>query len=330
MRTNLLLKAQVLCFSLLAVLFCSSLLRAQNPAPANSSSPAPAASGSAALQDLRIAAGDVMHVLVFDTPELEQHARVDDTGSVKLQLIGLLHVGGLTSAEAATAIQSRLIEGGFMVRPEVSVQVEKYEAENVTVIGQARLHVTVIGQARLPGVYSLPTPSTVLEVLALAGGLADAGDRHILIERHGTGQTIPYYYSNESGLAIANQVMVYPGDTVIVPKVSLVYALGDVAHPGGYLMQNNESAQTVLQLVAQAGGTNHTAVPSHARLIRKTAQGFDDIPLSLSDMQKGRKPDMALQKDDIIYVPFSYLRNLFVQASGIFASATSAIIYASR
>jgi polysaccharide export outer membrane protein len=106
-----------------------------------------------------------------------------------------------------------------------------------------------------------------------------------------------------------------------------VYALGDVRSPGGYTMTNNEGKISVLELVARAGGTNHTAVPSHARLIRKSDAGYVELSLPLSAMQKGKHADLDLQADDIVYVPFSYLRNFATDASGLVASASSAAIY---
>lgn len=76
--------------------------------------------------------------------------------------------------------------------------------------------------------------------------------------------------------------------------------LGDVARPGGYTMTNNEAQITVLQLVARAGGTNYSAVPSHAKLIHQNEKTYMKEPLPLSAMQKGKRADVPLQADDII------------------------------
>jgi polysaccharide export outer membrane protein len=93
-------------------------------------------------------------------------------------------------------------------------------------------------------------------------------------------------------------------------------------------MTNNEGKISVLELVARAGGTNNSAVPSHTRLIRKEGDKYIEIALPLSAMQKGNRTDMPLQPDDIVYVPFSYLRNFAtMSAGGVAASATSAAIY---
>jgi polysaccharide export outer membrane protein len=94
-------------------------------------------------------------------------------------------------------------------------------------------------------------------------------------------------------------------------------------------MQNNHSHLTVLQAVALAGGTAPSAVPSHARLIRKAPEGgFQEIALNFSAMQKGKLPDLVLEPDDVIYMPFSYLRNIASTSSGIVASAAGAAVYA--
>jgi polysaccharide biosynthesis/export protein len=93
-------------------------------------------------------------------------------------------------------------------------------------------------------------------------------------------------------------------------------------------MQNTHSQLTVIEAVALAGGTPPSAVPSHAKLIRRQAQGgYQEIPINFSDMQKGKKPDMQLEPDDIVYIPFSYLKNIASTSSGIVASAASAAIY---
>lgn len=270
-----------------------------------------------AQESLLINPGDTLHVQVLDTPDLEEHARVTDGGELPLILGGNVKVAGLTPEQAAHAIEKVLMDGDYVLHPRVLVTIEESATEKVS----------VLGEVKVPGAYAINTPRSVLEVLTLAGGINDLADRKILIERHGTGEKVPYFLSNQPGVAIDTSVKVYPGDTVLVPKAGIVYVLGDVAHAGGYTMTNNDAQLSVLQLVARAGGTNHSAVPSHAKLIRKTDNGYVEMPLPLSAMQKGNRADLQLQPDDIVYVPFSYLRNFGLQASGLAASAASAAVY---
>ncbi len=271
-------------------------------------------------ESLLIGAGDQLHVQVLETPDLEQHPRVTDAGDLPLMLVGNVRVAGLTPAEAAAKIQQSLIAGNFLKHPQVTVTVEQYATQNVA----------VLGQVKLPGAFPITAPRSVFDMIALAGGLSDTADRNITIERNSDpAKKVNFFFSNNASDAIDNTVVVYPGDKVIVPKAGLVYVLGDVKIPGGYVMNNNTSQLTVLQVVAAAGGTNHSAVPSHARLIHKDGPtGYSDKPLPLSAMQKGKQSDVLLHPGDIVYVPFSYLRNLVVESSGVVAAAASASIYA--
>jgi polysaccharide export outer membrane protein len=268
-------------------------------------------------ETLLIGPGDLLHVQVFDTPELDQHARVTDAGELPLILGGNVKVSALAPEQAARAIEKVLVDHHFLLHPRVLVSVDEYATQKVS----------VLGEVKSPGAYAINTPRSVLEVLSLAGGLTETADRKILIERRGSPDKIPYFVSNKPDAAFDSAVQIHPGDTVFVAKAGIVYVLGDVGRPGGYVMNDNAAQLSVLQLVARAGGTNHSAVPSHAKLIRKNDQGYSEIALPLSDMQKGNRADMPLLADDIVYVPFSYMRNLAMNAGGIAASLGAAAIY---
>jgi polysaccharide export outer membrane protein len=264
-----------------------------------------------------IGPGDQLNIQVFDTPELSQIVRVTDQGNLPLLFGGSVHVSSLTPAEAATAIERALVQGKIMNNPHVAVTIMKFATQNVT----------VFGQVMRPGEYAIDTPRTVLDVLTLAGGLSDLADRHVVVEH--SGQRSSYFVSNTPDKALTDDPMVYPGDLLVVPKAGIVYVLGDVGRPGGFPMTNNDSGLTALQAVALAGTTAPSAVPSHARLIRRMKNGgFQEIPLPLGAMQKGKRPDVALQDSDIIYIPFSYLRNAALGLTSLAAAAESATIYA--
>jgi polysaccharide export outer membrane protein len=275
---------------------------------------------AAAPETLLISPGDLLHLQVADTPEMEEHARVTDTGEIPVLGIGNVKVGGLTPGDAAITVHDELISAHYLNHPQVSIVVEQYATQNVS----------VIGEVRGSGVYPITTPRPVLDVLALAGGLNPDADRHILIERQGDKERpVPYYVSNNGQQAIASQIMVNPGDTVVVPKAGIVYILGDVNRPGGYVMSNNESELSLLQGLALAGGVTKSAKQGHARLIRKHPDGsYTDQNFSVGNMQQGKLPDMALLPGDILYIPFSYARNIATSgASGIIASTASASLY---
>lgn len=269
-------------------------------------------------ESLLIGPGDEVRVQVFDTPEMDSSARVDDHGDLPLIMGGTVHVAGLSPAQAATAIEQGLVHRRLMNAPRVLVTVEHYATANVTVFGQV-VH---------PAAYEISTARPLTDVLSLAGGFTDLADRHVTIHHHDGSPMETVFVSNDPANDAGEKALVLPGDTVTVPKEGLVYVLGDVNRAGGFPMSNNDSGMTVLQAVAKAGGTSHTAVPSHAMLIREV-NGDDHkrIPIQLSAMQKGKRPDMQLQPNDIIYVPFSYTKNAVLGITSIIGSAAGAAIY---
>lgn len=288
-----------------------------------------------AQETLLIGPGDLVHVIFFDAGELNQTSRVTDAGEFPLIMGGNIKIAGLTPEQAASKISAFMLSAHYLVNPRVNVAVDAYATQAVS----------VLGAVRTPGAYPIVTARSISEVLALAGGLTPDADRTVVVQRRVTGELLTFYTANSPTTTpdssapgikrvgatqlLSRDVMVYPGDTVRVAHAELVYVLGDVGKPGGFPIVNNDAPLTVLQLVAFAGATNKTASPARARLIRKLPDGkYEDIHLPLSAMQKGKEADRPLQAGDIIYVPFSYVKNALLGIGGLVNSASSATIYA--
>ena len=269
-------------------------------------------------ESLLIGPGDLIQVDVMDTPEMEQQVRVTDDGTVPLAYVGSIHVAGQTPATAANVIERALMEKKVMRTPEVTVRVQEYATQDVS----------ILGQVHTPGTYSITTPQTILKMLALAGGLNEWADRHVTVKRHNSAEQLSYYVSNDSTQALSDVVMVYPGDTVLVSRAPMVYIMGDVNRPGGYAIVTNDARLSVMQAIAMAGSANKTSERSRVRLLRTTAQGQVELPVHLDAIEKGKQPDMFLQPDDILYVPFSWMKNVAMSSSSIGASTAGAAIYA--
>jgi polysaccharide export outer membrane protein len=298
---------------------------AQQPSPSPLPT-APAATPTPPPESLLIGPGDLLRITVLRESELDQRVRVLDSGEITLALVGNLPMQGLTPAQAAARIADRYRAGNFLLHPEVSVFVEEYATETVT----------ILGQVAHPGTVHLSAPRSLIDVLSLAGGLTESADRHIVIERksadaqRGAGtERIRAFLPNRADDALNANVLVRPGDTVIVPKAGIVYVLGDVAHPGGYVMQN-DSQLTVLRAIALAAGASKTASEKRVRLVRNVDGLTNSLDLPLRDMERGREPDVPLQAGDILYVPFSMARNLSMGLANITAAASSALIYATH
>jgi polysaccharide export outer membrane protein len=268
-------------------------------------------------ESLRIEPGDLIHVTVLREPELDQRVRVRDSGEISLPMIGAIQIRGLNSAAAAIAIAQRYRDGQFLKRPDVSVFVDEYGTQQVA----------ILGQVTKPGSFALAAPRSLIDVLAMAGGLTEVADRHITVERADRSQAAEIFLSNNSDDAMEANAMIYPGDRILVPRAGVIYVLGDVGRAGGYIMQN-ESRMTVLQAIAMASGANRTASAAHVHLVRNRDGAFEEQEISLKEMERGEIPDMLLQPNDVLYVPFSFGRHIIMGSSSIVASASSALIYA--
>jgi len=270
-------------------------------------------------ESLRVAPGDLLHVVVLRESDLERRVRVRDSGAISLPLIGDVQIAGMSTSEAAAQIAQKYLDAQILKHPDVSVFVEEYATQQVA----------VLGQVVKPGSFSLAAPRSLIDVLAMAGGLTDIADRHIAIERADGAKTAEVFLSNGAEDALDANVQIYPGDRILVPRAGIIYVLGDVGRPGGYVMQN-ESRMTVLQAIAMAAGANRTASESHVRLVRNKNGEIEEHEIPLKDIERGIIPDLLLQPNDVLYVPFNFGKHIVMGSSSIVASASSALIYAGR
>jgi len=266
---------------------------------------------------VRVGPGDLLEVKVFDVDELTQDVRVSDKGDAVLIFLGPLHLAGLTTAEAQTLVESRLRDGNYVREPQVSILIEEYGTQGVS----------VVGQVAKPGVYPVLGPRMLLDVISLAEGLTPLAAHEATIKRRDGTEVFTAILSDNPGELLATNVEIWPGDTVIVPKAGIVYVIGDVGKPGGFVMENNGRA-SLLQTVALAAGVNRTAALSKTRVIRKTPTGFEDMPVNLKRILNGKSADIPLQREDIVYVPPSTARSLLFHTPQVLeAAASSAMVY---
>jgi polysaccharide export outer membrane protein len=109
----------------------------------------------------------------------------------------------------------------------------------------------------------------------------------------------------ESGDA-TNNIVLQAGDIVTVPHAGIVYILGAVARPGGFVLANDRTQMTTLKILALSGGLNPTAKRDHAFIIRRDNQGQQhQVPVDLKKVMDFTTEDVQLQPSDILYVPNS-------------------------
>ena len=285
------------------------------PAPA-AGAPAPAAPSDQASVGLKIGPGDMVDISVYNVPELTQHVRVSAAGDAYLALIGYVHLDSLTADQAQALIEQKLVEGSYLKNPHVTVFVANYGSQGVS----------VMGEIQRPGIYPVTGQLRLLDLIAAAGGLTTRAGRIVYItHRDRPKEPVTVALNGDAGDA-KNNVDILPGDTVVFSKAGVVYVVGDVGHPSGFIMDNNESL-TVLQAIALAGGTNRTAKLDAAQIIRKTPQGPQQIPIPLKKILSAKAPDMPLKGDDVLFVPSSAAKSAAIRTiDAIFGLASGAAL----
>src|SRR5215471_19332645 len=237
---------------------------------------APSNSGSATTisivspSDLRIGVGDLIEVQVFGAPDFNRQVRVASAGDVSLPLIGAVRVAGLTTTEAEKLVEKKLLDGGYFTDPHVSIFEKEYQTQGVS----------VVGEVQKPGIYPMLGSHRLFDVISAAGGTTPrAGNQITITHRDPSQPSQSLTLAGAGSDSTRNNPEVLPGDTVVVQKAGVVYVVGDVRTPGGFVM--DKPVVTVLQALALDQGANTTAKLDGARLIRRTGDQREDVPIAL-------------------------------------------------
>ena len=281
-----------------------AVMFAQQSEPAGDAKPGVAAVGgttpaselraaSAPSPSLRISSGDLLEISVYGVPELKQKTRVDEHGLVYMPLIGYVNLGGVTVGEAQALLEKKLTEGGYLKNPNVTVLVAEYATQGAS----------VLGEVTKPGIYPVLGERRLFDLISAAGGLTPRAGRLITVTRRDRPQEpIALNLTKDPAQSPEINVEVQPGDTIAVSKAGLVYVVGEVGRPSGFVMENNEN-MTVLQAIAMANGVTPYSALNSSKLIRRTPAGPQEIPIPLKKILTAEAPDMTLQAEDIVFVP---------------------------
>jgi len=165
-----------------------------------------------------------------------------------------------------------------------------------------RLVLFPVGEVAKPGIYPVLGSLSLLNIIPAAGGTTAAASNEITIQRHSDGSVLKAKVSRDAFETLESDIEIQPGDKVIVPRAGIVYVIGNVNRPGGFVTQN-EGEISLLQAIAMAAGVTGTASLDRTKLIRKTSAGYVEIPVPLKEILKGRERDLQMTAEDILYVP---------------------------
>jgi polysaccharide biosynthesis/export protein len=277
----------------------------QSSSSQSSSSQSSAQSSSSPSQHLvansnvKLGVGDLIEISVFGVPDLATKTRISGSGDVYLPLIDYVHVADLTTDEAQSLIEKRLVDGGFVRDPHVSIFVDESASQAIT----------LVGEVNHPGPYPAIGERRLFDLISAAGGLTDRAGRNVTIERRGDSgqgdhnQKIELQLSSNLAEDTKDNVDVYPGDMIIVSRAGIVYVVGDVGHPSGFMIEDN--GITVLKALAMAGGSTRTSALNKTKILRQTASGTQEIPINLKKVLYAKAPDVPMVKGDILFIPGS-------------------------
>ncbi len=291
---------------------------AQNAGDSSQSVANPQAPSKPALvvnaQEYVIAPDDLLDVYILDVPELSRTYRVSQSGAFVFPLLPKpLMAAGLTLDAFSALLTNELKTTGTISDPHLAISVR-----------ESRLHsISVTGAVKNPQVYPLLGPSKLLAVLTQAGGISDDAGSTLKVKHGGALQNFAPAASGAdpaddadgitinlndllNGVNSGLNIDIYPGDWINVPRAGIIYVVGAVNRPGGYVLNTAREHLSVLQLVAIAEDLKPTAKRDHSMIIRRPGRGQrQEIAIDLKKILAGKSPDVTLEANDILFVPDS-------------------------
>jgi polysaccharide export outer membrane protein len=260
--------------------------------------------------------GDQIEITVFDVPELSQRVRVNGSGKITLALIGEVDVNGMTTESLRSWIADELVKRSLVRKPEVSVFVTSFAGQLVS----------ILGEVNRPGAYPLLRSHRLQDLIAVAGGPSARAGNLVTITRADGKEQIQVSLDGKD--ETVNNPEIFPGDRISISQTGIVYVLGEVGRPGGFLIDRHNTV-TVLQALALAEGIQSSASIKKATLFRKDGTGSQQIAVNVSKILKSESPDIPVREGDILYIYGSLTRGMGRTAlTTLMNAASTAAVYA--
>jgi polysaccharide export outer membrane protein len=243
--------------------------------------------------------GDVLTVHLYGTTDYSPTVRIDLQGAVQLPLIGNVLLEGLTLEQAQNLIVEKLKSAGMYRDPQVTIQVVESPNQIATVIGEVHGIVPILGERRLYDVLTAAGGS--------GGGLPTSASHVITIHRYGLAQPIVIDLGTDPAKSELANIPIFARDTIVVPRVGVVYMLGAFKTQGAIPLQQN-SPMTLMKVAALSGGDLFEGKPGDLRIIRTTGLTRQVVRVDLKKIKNGQAPDPVLQAEDIVFLPTSPMK----------------------
>jgi polysaccharide biosynthesis/export protein len=243
----------------------------------------------------RIGAGDKIAISVYGHDDLDKVVEVHSDGTIDYPLIGDLKVEGKSVSQVKEEL-THILGKDFLVDPEISVDIQEYGSQ----------WVTILGEVRNSGRYSFKRSMRLIDLLAEAGGVTREAGTEILITRRQGENDPPQQIvidreklmsrdNHDANIALAN------ADIITVSQQDVFYMRGEVIKPGPYYLSGDT---TVLKAISLAGGFGPFANRKEVELLRSGKTGVSKrIIVNVRAIERGKKPDVPVAPGDIIIVP---------------------------
>jgi len=235
---------------------------------------------------------DVIRMTVYQEDDMTTEAQISKSGTVSFPLIGSVMLKGLTVREAEQKV-TELYKKDYLVNPRISLVVVSY----------AKKWITVSGAVETPGNIPYPEEGTVnlSSAIAMAGGVMENGNSSNITVARKKGGTSKY------SLTAGAKVTLYPGDTVVVPRlpsdekrIPTCTISGEVRNPGNIPLVDGKV--DILTAIAMAGGFSKIANHKEAILQKKVKGGHRVVKVSLKNISSGNSKMVFLYPGDILII----------------------------
>jgi polysaccharide biosynthesis/export protein len=246
--------------------------------------------------EYRFGPGDIVSIQVWRRPELSQDGiLVSPDGFITVPRLGSIPVLGKSVGEVKEMVTSRLEL--FYIKPEVTIRVQEFHNNKAF----------VLGRVSKPGVINFPGRGTLLEALALAGGIPDQNkDTSLTKCAIIRGNDTIIWIDLQDMLRNGNMALNAPirnNDVIYIPESSdeMVYVLGEVQTPGALQIRGG---MTVLKAVMLAGGMNKNANTEKVFVIRQQTLKGEVIRVDMKNLLEHGdfSKNFSLMPNDIVYV----------------------------
>ena len=288
--------------SFLAIVMAGSISAQQQPDASQTTAVTPSRSLATSLVPETLGPGDLISLVVYDSPELSRAFRIDEDGSLRLPMLRQhIQVAGLTLDEGENAIAAALVNEQVLVNPIVSLSVTELHSRPIT----------VVGAVRSPMTFQATSSMTLLDAITRAGGIADNAGPEILITHQPSSGSSGTVGLVERILAKSLQdpnsstadLVLQGGDIVRIPVAGQIFMVGTVNHPGPFSITSNED-MTMMKALAIAGGLGGYA--SHTAYIYRADANDShksEIPVKIGKILARKSPDVPLYANDMVYIP---------------------------